>query len=143
MMKTIPFLLPLILCSFLVFGCGISGDEDRGTAPTIRAVYFYKDASTVPTSNFNVGDNITIGVHLEDPDLDIVTLHVIIYDLSNPDIVYDGPTVYELDSVQLPEYNISQKLDVTFPASGYRIDFQVADEKGNVSLPFRKKLYVL
>ena len=142
-MKTIPFLFPLILCSFLVFGCGISDDEDRGTAPTIRAVYFYKDASTVPTSHFNVGDNITIEAHLEDPDLDIVTLHVIIYDLSNPDIVYDGPTVYELDSVQLAEYNISKKLDVKFPASGYRIDFRVADEKGNVSLPFRKKLYVL
>ncbi len=142
-MKTIPFLLPLILCSFLVFGCGISGDEDRGTAPTIRAVYFYKDASTVPTSNFNVGDNITIGVHLEDPDLDIVTLHVIIYDLSDPDTVYNGPTVYDLDSGQWSENTISQNLDVTFQTGEYRVDFQAVDEKHNISLIFRKKIYVL
>ena len=142
-MKTVSFLRPLVLCCLFIFGCGISGDEDRGTSPTIRAAYFYKDAATVPTSNFNAGDNITVEVHLEDPDLDIVTLHLIIYALGDPDTVYDGPTVYELDPVQLSDFTVSQKLDVTFPAGDYRVDFQVLDEKNNASRAFKKKLYVL
>ncbi len=99
--------------------------------------------STVPTSNFNVGDNITFVAHFEDPDLDIVTLHVIIYDLSDPDTVYNGPTVYDLDSGQWSENTISQNLDVTFQTGEYRVDFQAVDEKHNISLIFRKKIYVL
>jgi hypothetical protein len=142
MMKSISFLLPLMVCGFIVFGCGFSDDDDRGQAPTIRAVYFYKNAATVPTSNVNVGDTVTAEVHLEDPDSDIVTLHIVIYDLSNPDTVYDGPAVYELDSVQVFAYKISKKLDAMFSAGEYRVDFQVVDEKGHASLIFRKKLYV-
>ena len=141
MMKTISLLFPLFLCGFLVFGCGISDDEDRGKAPTITAVSFHNDTSS--GSNFHAGDNITVEVHLEDPDLDIVTLHLIIYALGDPDIVYDGPTVYELDPVQLSDYTVSQELEVTFPAGDYRVDFQVLDEKGNASRAFKKKLYIL
>ena len=143
-LKAVSLLLSFILCSFLVFGCGVSDDDDgdRETAPTIRAVYFYKNASTIPTSNFDAGDDISFDAHLGDPDLDIVTLHVIIFDLNNPGTVYDGPTVYELDPVQLPEYTFSQKMDVALSANEYRVDFQAVDEKGRVSLIFRKKIYV-
>lgn len=141
-MKTKSLLLPLILFSFIVFGCGFSDDEDPGRRPVVRAAYFYKDAATIPTSNFNVDDEIIVEVHLEDPDLDIVILYVAIYDLNNPDAVYDGPNAYELDPVQLTEYSIFEKLDVTLSAGAYRVDFQAVDEKGNASLIFRKKIYV-
>ena len=143
MMKTISLLFHLVLCGFLVLGCGISGDEDRGTAPTIRAVYFYKEASLVPTSNFTAGDNITVEVKLEDPDLDIVTLHLVIYALGDPDTVYEGPNVYELDPVQASENTISQEFDDPFPEGDYRVDFQVLDEKGNASRVFKKIFFVL
>ena len=142
-MKTISLLLSLFLCGFLVFGCGISDDEDRGKAPTIRAVSFYKDTSLVPSSNFNAGDNITVDVNLEDPDLDIVTLHLIVYTLGDPNAVYEGPNVYELDPVHLSEYTISQEFDDPFPEGDYRVDLQVLDEKGNASRVFKKIFYVL
>jgi hypothetical protein len=142
-MKTIFFLISLVLFGIAFSGCAIDDDEDPGKAPAISAVYFYKDTSTIPTSNFNVGDNITFTVHFEDPDLDVVTLHVVIYDLSDPGKVYDGPTVYGLDSGQWSENATSQKLDVAFQTGDYRIDFQAVDEKHNVSLIYRKRLYVL
>ena len=142
-MKTILFLMSLVLFGISLLGCGIEDDEDPGKAPTISAVYFYKDASTIPTSNFNVGDSITFTVHFEDPDLDVVTLHVVIVDLSDPGKVYDGPTVYDSASGQWSENTTSQKLDVAFQTGEYRLDFQAVDEKRNVSLIFRKKLYVL
>lgn len=142
-MKTKFLLFLLVLFSFIVFGCGMSDeDEDPGRRPVVRAAYFYKDTSTIPTSNFNVDDEITVEVHLEDPDLDLVTLYVTFYDLDNPDAVYEGPNAYELDPVQLSEYSISEKLDVTLPAGTYRVDFQAVDEKGHASLIFRKRIYV-
>ena len=142
-MKTILFLMSLILFAVSFSGCAIDDDEDPGKAPTISAVYFYRDTSTDSTSNFNVGDNITFTVHFKDPDLDVVTLHVVIYDLSDPGKVYDGPTVYDSASGQWSENTTSQKLDVAFQTGEYRVDFQAVDEKRNVSLIFRKKIYIL
>lgn len=142
-MKTISLLFPLFLCGFLVFGCGISDDEDRGKAPTIRAVYFYKDASPVPTSNFNAGDTVTVEVNLEDPDLDIVSLHLIVYTLGDPDAVYEGPNVYDLDPVQVSKYTVAEEFEDPFPEGDYRVDLQVLDEEGNASRVFKKIFYVL
>lgn len=143
-MKTIFLLLSFILYGFLIFGCGVSDEDDdeRQTAPKVRAVFFYKNASTIPTSNFDADDDISFVAHLEDPDLDIVTLHVTIFDRNNPGTVYDGPTVYELDPVDLPIYTFSQKMDVALPANSYRIDFQAVDEKGRVSFIEKRYLYV-
>jgi len=130
MLKTISILLPLILCSFLFSGCGISDeDEDRGKAPRITVVNYYEGTSTISGSNFNVGDDISF------------TVRVVIYDVSDTDIVYDGPTVYELDSEQQSENMISEIFDVAFPAGDYRVEFQLVDEKGNASMIFRKKIF--
>lgn len=142
MMKIKFLLLPLILFSFIVFGCGFSDEEDPGKRPVVRAAYFYKDASTSWTSNFNVGDEINVEVHMSDPDLDIVTLFVTIYDISNPDAIYEGPNTYELDPVQVSEYSVSEKLDVSLPVGKYRVDFQAVDEKGHASLIVRRWLYI-
>jgi hypothetical protein len=142
-MKTKFLLLPLIVCSVIFFGCGMSDeDEDPGRRPVVTAVYFYKNASTIPTSNFNVDDEIAAEVHLEDPDLDIVTLYITIYDLDNTGTPYAGPNAYELDPAQSSDFSISEKLNVALPSGAYRIDFQVVDEKGLASLIYRKRLYV-
>jgi len=142
MLKTISILLPLILCSFLFSGCGISDeDEDRGKAPKITVVNYYEGASTISGSNFNVGDDISFEVRFEDPDSDATTLHVVIYDVSDTDIIFDGPTVYELDAEQQAENTMSEKLDANFQAGDYRVDFQMVDEKGNASMIFRKKIF--
>jgi major membrane immunogen (membrane-anchored lipoprotein) len=141
-MKTKSLLLLLVLCSMLVFGCGFSDDEDRGKPPKITKVHFYSDASPIPASNFNVGDTISFEVKFQDPDGDAFTLHVVIYDLGKPDEVFDGPTVYELNSEQQSENSVSEILDAAFTAGEYRVDFQLVDEKGNLSLIFRKKLFV-
>ena len=143
MMKTISRLFPLFLCGFLVFGCGISGDEDRGKAPTIKGASFYKDISSPSTSNFNPGDTVTVGVNLEDPDLDIVTLHLIVYTLGDPDAVYEGPNAYDLDPVQVSKYTVTEEFVDPFPIGDYRVGFQVLDEKGNASRVFKKIFYVL
>jgi hypothetical protein len=143
MIKIISFSIFLVMGSVLFCGCGLDNDGDRGKAPTINAVYFYEDSATIPTSTFNVGDTIRFVAHFEDPDADIVTLHVVIYDLGNPDTIYDGPTVYDLDSGQWSENTTSQKLDAALQKGEYRVDFQAADEKNNISLIFRKRMYVL
>ena len=135
-------LLPLLLCGVLFIGCSFSDDEDRGKAPKITAVYFYKNASTIPTSNFSVDDTISFEVNFEDPESDVMTLHVVIYDVDHLEGIYDGPTVYELDAEQRFENTFTEKLDATFPAGEYRVDFAVVDEKGNASLTFRKKIFV-
>ena len=142
-MKTKSLLLPLILWSFIVFGCGFSDDEDPGRRPVVgRATSFYKDTPTSTTSNFNVGEEINVTVPLKDPDLDIVTLFVTIYDLDNPDAVFDGPNGYDLDPVQLSEFTVLRKLDVNLPVGEYRVDFQAVDKKGHASLIVRRWLYV-
>lgn len=141
MIKFISFFILLGLGGVLFFGCSLD-DEDRGKPPRITFVEFYKDTSAIPASNFNVGDNISFVAHFEDPDADIVTLHVIIYDLSDPDTVYDGPTVYDLDSGQWSENATSQELDAAFQAGEYRVDFQAVDEKHNISLIYRKRINI-
>ena len=145
MKRTIAFLLTLSFCSVLLLGCGISDeDEDRGKAPKIEYVKFYKDASTTSSvSIFYVGDTLFFRVDFEDPDLDVATLHVIIYDLGNPDAIYDGPTVYELSAEQQSENSISEILDAAFTAGEYRVDFQAVDEKSNISLMARRKIIFL
>ena len=141
MLKTTSIFLPLILCSFLFLGCGFSDDEDRGKAPIIELIVFYKDVPTSSGSNFSVGDTVYFDVRFRDPDIDVMTLHVVIYDLSDTDIIYDGPSVYELDAEQQSENTISEKFDVAFQAGDYRVDFQLVDEKGNASMVERKKIY--
>ena len=142
-MKTKSLLLPLVLFSFIIFGCGFSDDEDPGRRPVVgQTTSFYKDTPTSTTSNFNVGDEINIKVPLEDPDLDIVTLYVTIYDLSDPDAARQWPNAYDLDPAQLSEFTVLRKLDVTLPVGEYRVDFQAVDKKGHASLIVRRWLYV-
>jgi hypothetical protein len=141
MLKTTSILLFLMLLSFLFLGCGFSDDEDRGKAPIIELIVFYEDVPTSSGSNFSVGDTVNFHVRFRDPDLDVMTLHVVIYDVSDTDMVYDGPTVYELDADQQSENTISEEFDVAFQAGDYRVDFQLVDEKGNASMVERKKIY--
>jgi hypothetical protein len=143
MLNNISILVYLMLCGVLLMGCGIDDDEDPGKAPTISGVSFYKAASAAPTSNFNVGETASFVVRFEDEDADAMTLHVVVYDLSHLDSVYDGPAVYELDAEERSENTVSATLDVDFQAGEYRIDFQMVDEKRNTSLIFRKKIYFL
>ena len=143
MMKTKSLLLPLVLFSFIVFGCGFSDDEDPGRRPVVgHPTSFYKDTPTSTISTFNVGDEINIKVTLEDPDLDIVTLFVTIYDYNNLYAIYDGPNAYELDPVQLPKFTVLRKLDVALPVGEYRVDFQAVDEKGHASQIEGRKLWI-
>ena len=133
----------LVLGGIVFFGCGIEDDEDPGKPPIIRVVSFYNNDSPVSGSNFNVGDTIYFTVQFADTDSDAATLHVVIYDLDDPGPIYDGPTVYELDAEQRSENRLTEQLDVAFQTGEYRVDFQMVDEKNNVSLIFRKKIYFL
>ena len=153
-MKCSRFLvLPLLfLLLILISGCSSSGggdggdfNEDKGTAPTITDINFYKcddpeKSNPVESYSYSFEDYYYREVYCNDPDLDIRYIHWMVYRWQNGQYVEDyGPEVTEFPT-QSDEFafyeNINARL-ITAAPNSYRHDFQLEDNEGNMSNTFR------
>jgi len=135
----------LIGLTLLCPGCnGGNGGAPPGTVPKINWVELYLwDDPYVPRLEFTIGDQADFLVSATDPDLDIKTLYITQYYPSDETMPYHGP-----ESLSLPSQSDTDALywplaptEVTGPAGGWRIEFQICDARGNYSNIFT--IYVL
>jgi len=121
-------------------GGGGAPPPDLGTAPKINNVELLKwDGNDwVVTTTYNIGDTANFYVYASDPDLDLSTLTVSQYYPHDSSTPYYGPDSVSLGSqptADLIVYLITP-ITVEGPAGNWRIEFQLADAKGNESNVF-------
>lgn len=161
-MKPAVSLSLLIIFIFFTLSCNSSsggsdvtdsGDVIVGTVPEIKNAKFYVNRNLIsPTFDLPFGSLATVQVFMEDPDLDIVTLYIIIYVVGDndgvdrtvaPGKILEGPIVVEIVPEPWPYFSEIYEFTVNFPPGNYLIGLQAEDENGNTSPELTKSFRVL
>ena len=140
-----------IILSFLLIsssGCdGSSGNEnepqpennDIGIAPEIVDVNFYVNGDlTSHESDLPNGSQVLVHVHCKDPDLDITTLQITLYNTDSPDDPWYGPDVYLVPATTNTTFIYQYKPTISDPPGKYEVEYIVGDAQGNESSKWRE-----
>jgi len=130
----------IICCLIFAYGCDSDKGEHAGIGylPSISQVvsYNYNDTENpVSASVFNVGDSMSFTIDASDDDLNMKILWITIYDEADDETPYMGPLEISLPDQAASDviYYYPFTIVLDDPSGQYTIDFQIEDERGNLT----------
>lgn len=140
-MKKIVLFSILLLIPIFQTHCGSSNnDQGLGTAPTITDAYFWNIGYNHESDILYLGQGwlYRLHIHCYDPDLDMVSLYMTIYDPTDPSVPQSGPHFLQLSPQSLEEMiYITEGFEPEGEPRERMLELQMEDAKGNVSNIYR------